>query len=133
MCPDTLENAFATASSPEKVFVGLVQQNCDQKQHDAYGCKTAVMPSDMRVHDMDADVDCVQAYCARSNAKCDTIRVGTVQRIGDVRARLRRYLGSQLWQGETYYMQVDAHYLRQRLGRYFEGGLRLGAVQESRF
>ena len=39
------------------------------------GCKTAVMPSDMRVHDMDADVDCVQAYCARSNAKCDTIRV----------------------------------------------------------
>ena len=45
MCPDTLENAFATASSPEKVFVGLVQQNCDQKQHDAYGCKTAVMPS----------------------------------------------------------------------------------------
>ena len=75
VCPDTLENAFATATSPEKVFVGLVQQNCDQKQHDAYGCKTAVMPTDMRVHDMDADVDCVQAYCARSNAKCDTIRV----------------------------------------------------------
>ena len=44
VCPDTLENAFATASTPEKVFVGLVQQNCDQKQHDAYGCKTAVMP-----------------------------------------------------------------------------------------
>ena len=109
VCPDTLENAFATASSPEKVFVGLVQQNCDQKQHDAYGCKTAVMPSDMRVHEMDADVDCVQAYCARSNAKCDTIRVVRFNESETFGPVFGRYLGSQLWQGETYYMQVDAH------------------------
>ena len=98
MCPDTLENAFATASTPEKVFVGLVQQNCDQKQHDAYGCKTAVMPSDMRVHDMDADVDCVQAYCARSNAKCDTIRVVRFNESETFGPVFGRYLGSQLWQ-----------------------------------
>ena len=96
VCPDTLENAFATASTPEKVFVGLVQQNCDQKQHDAYGCKTAVMPSDMRVHEMDADVDCVQAYCARSNAKCDTIRVVRFNESETFGPVFGRYLGSQL-------------------------------------
>ena len=109
VCPDTLENAFATASAPDRVFVGLVQQNCDQKQHDAYGCKTAVMPSDMRPHDMDADVDCVRAYCARPHATCDMIRVVRFNESETFGPVFGRYLGSQLWKGETYYMQVDAH------------------------
>ena len=115
----------------EKVFVGLVQQNCDQKQHDAYGCKTAVMPSDMRVHDMDADVDCVRAYCARSNAKCDTIRVvrfNESETFGPVFGRYVR----QPWQGRNLlHAGRRPHYFCERLGRCIEGGLRLGAVQES--
>ena len=63
-------DARKTPSRPfitRKVFVGLVQQNCDQKQR-AYRCKTAVMPVTSQVHDMDADVDCVRACCARSIA-----------------------------------------------------------------
>ena len=48
VCPDTLDNLFATASRPDSVFVGLVQQNCDADQHAHFGCKTAVMPEDMK-------------------------------------------------------------------------------------
>ena len=134
VCPDTLENAFATASSPEKVFVGLVQQNCDQKQHDAYGCKTAVMPSDMRVHDMDADVDCVRAYCARSNAKCDTIRVvrfNESETFGPSSADTS--VQPTVARRNLLHAGRRPHYFRQRLGRYSEGGLRLGTVQKSCF
>ena len=59
VCPDTLDNLWATAADPSTVFVGLVQQNCDRGQWEAFGCKTAVMPSDMKVHETDPDPDCL--------------------------------------------------------------------------
>ncbi|KAJ1457130.1 GlcNAc-domain-containing protein [Pelagophyceae sp. CCMP2097] len=114
VCPDTLENLYATASDPALISVGLVQQNCDQGQHDSFGCWSAVMPSDMRVHAIEADVDCRDAYCARANAyhgACHggllrVLRFNESETFGPV---FGRYLGSMLWEGEAFYMQVDAH------------------------
>ena len=119
VCPDTLENLWATARSPEKISVGLIQQNCDADQHAHYGCKTAVMPEDMKVHEMDPDVDCMDNYCSRPTAyrpACDgdgdgppllrVVKFNESETFGPV---FGRYLGSLLWQGEQFYMQVDAH------------------------
>ena len=114
VCPDTLDNLFATAARPDLAFVGLVQQNCDAGQHAAYGCKTAVMPEDMKVHEMGPDVDCLENYCARPTAygpacgggQVRVVKFNESETFGPV---FGRYLGSLLWQGETYYMQVDAH------------------------
>ncbi|KAH8050306.1 glycosyltransferase [Aureococcus anophagefferens] len=110
VCPDTLDNLFATAARPDLAFVGLVQQNCDAGQHAAYGCKTAVMPEDMKVHEMGPDVDCLENYCARPTAygpacgggQVRVVKFNESETFGPV---FGRYLGSLLWQGETYYMQ----------------------------
>ncbi|KAJ8609417.1 hypothetical protein CTAYLR_009094 [Chrysophaeum taylorii] len=113
VCPDTLDNLYSRASNPENIFVGLVQQNCDERQHAAYGCFTAVMPSDMKVHPAPPDLDCARTYCARPTAfepACSSLlrvlRFNESETFGPV---FGRYLGSLLWRDEEFYMQVDAH------------------------
>lgn len=116
VCPDTLDNLWAQAAEPERIAVGLVQQNCDEAQHAAYGCFTAVMPEDKKVHVAPPDLDCASSYCMRPHAFPEACRPGSsllrVLRFNESETFgpvFGRYLGSLLWRGETYYMQVDAH------------------------
>mmetsp|Transcript_20916 Transcript_20916/g.83355 ORF Transcript_20916/g.83355 Transcript_20916/m.83355 type:complete len:374 (-) Transcript_20916:184-1305(-) len=106
---------YDTAAEPEHVSVGVVQQNCDEHQHRAFGCFTAVMPEDMKVHETTADIDCADAFCERRPDTCArlkergglrVLRFNESETFGPV---FGRYLGSLLWFGEEYYAQVDAH------------------------
>mmetsp|Transcript_18003 Transcript_18003/g.58212 ORF Transcript_18003/g.58212 Transcript_18003/m.58212 type:complete len:602 (+) Transcript_18003:116-1921(+) len=114
-CPDTLTHMYDQASEPLKIAVGVVQQNCDPEQHAQFGCFTAVMPEDMKVHPAPPDVDCVDAFCKKRSSLCEDLRRRGLLRIlrfnesetfGPI---FGRYLGSMLWQNEEYYAQVDAH------------------------
>ena len=115
-CPATLAHMYDEALEPLKIAVGVVQQNCDEEQHRRFGCFTAVMPEDMKVHAAAADVDCADAFCGLRPALCATLKSRGLLRVlrfnesetfGPV---FGRYLGSMLWtEKESFYAQVDAH------------------------
>ena len=56
-CPMTIKSLYAQAKNPEKLFVGLLQQNCFEKK-----CRTGVLVGG-KVDDMDTDVDCYKEFC----------------------------------------------------------------------
>ena len=56
-CPMTLKSLYAQAKNPERLFVGLLQQNCFEKK-----CRTGVLVGG-KVDDMDTDVDCYKEFC----------------------------------------------------------------------
>eukprot|EP00929_Paragymnodinium_shiwhaense_P109983 TRINITY_DN7663_c0_g1_i1.p1 TRINITY_DN7663_c0_g1~~TRINITY_DN7663_c0_g1_i1.p1 ORF type:complete len:689 (+),score=105.83 TRINITY_DN7663_c0_g1_i1:105-2171(+) len=110
-CPPTVRKAFERADDPSRVYVGVVQVNCEQSS----GCKWARGWGKTReIFDRPgADEDCLSAYCASTDGKphCEGGRV-RILRLSEAVAMgpfFTRYLNSQLWQGETYYMQIDSH------------------------
>jgi len=103
-CGDTLYNFFTKAAHPDRVFIGVVQQNRDD------------------------DPDCVEHYCKRMNSPLTKIGVGEykneknckhyeqvrMMRLKDTEAKgpvYARALGSELVVEKTddYCMQIDAH------------------------
>lgn len=108
-CPMTIKSLYAQAKYPEKLFVGLLQQNCFEKK-----CRTGVLVGG-KVEDMDSDVDCYKEFCKspegqRSNA-CNTgqIRLFNVNESESLGPYMARYLGGKFYQGEQYYLQIDSH------------------------
>ena len=105
----TLKSLYAMAEHPERLFVGLFQQNCfDQK------CRTGVLEGG-KVEDAPPDVDCYKAFCSSeegvaSNA-CHTgqIRLFNVNESESLGPYMARYLGSKFYRGEQYYLQIDSH------------------------
>jgi hypothetical protein len=86
-CGDSLYDAFARAANPERVMIGVVQQN------------------------RATDLDCFETYCAKAGAKCRPNQVRVI-RMKDTEAQgvmFARWLASSLWSGERWYLQVDAH------------------------
>lgn len=82
VCTTTLESLYTMADNPEKVYVGICQQNKD-----------------------DEDLDCIEkGYEDHPNVRM--IRIPYFDAKGPTHAR---YLCSTLWDGEEYYMQVDSH------------------------
>lgn len=93
LCPVTLYNLFTKAAYPERIRVGVVQQNAED------------------------DVDCLEEYCrlqATKNSRSDCPFKANV-RINRVDAKLAkgptwgRALGSQMLEDEEFCMQTDAH------------------------
>ena len=90
ICPHTLEEMFRTAKEPDKVFVGLIQQN------------------------LEGTSDCLEKYCllcSRNNTVCRrsqvrSIKVDATRATGVMPAR---YLATTLFAGEEYFFQIDAH------------------------
>ena len=108
-CPMTIKSLYSQAKYPEKLFVGLLQQNCFEKT-----CRTGVLVGG-KVEDMAADVDCYKEFCKspegqRSNA-CNTgqIRLFNVNESESLGPYMARYLGGKFYQGEQYYLQIDSH------------------------
>jgi len=108
-CPMTLKSLYHMAKNPERLFVGLFQQNCFEKK-----CRTGVLKGGI-VEDMGSDVDCYKEFCKspegqQSNA-CNTgqIRLFTVNESESLGPYLARYLGGKLYRGEQYYLQIDSH------------------------
>ena len=108
-CPMTLKSLYAQAAHPERLYIGLLQQNCFEKK-----CRTGVLVGG-KVEDMSTDMNCYTEFCQspegiRSNA-CNTgqIRLFNVNESESLGPYMARYLGAKFYRGEQYYLQIDSH------------------------
>jgi hypothetical protein len=101
-CPNTLKWAFEKAKHPERIFVGLVQQNCYEH------CRSGVLEGG-RMEDVPPDIDCYHEFCTAHPEYCPQIRVLHVNETESLGPYAARYFASKLWYGEPWYMQIDAH------------------------
>lgn len=85
-CKDTVYDMFESASKPDRIFAGVVQQNKDQKE-DCFdkcpACKKRKDSGHIRV--INYDFKDAKGPC------------------------FARYQASKLWDGEAYYLQIDSH------------------------
>lgn len=106
-CLDTLKGAFAKAKNPEKLFVGLVQQNCEDET-----CRSGVLEGG-KMEDVKPDPDCYVLFCSSEIGKkyCDGghVRLLRMKEHESLGPYMARYFASKLWAGEEWYMQIDSH------------------------
>jgi len=105
-CLNTITNAYAKSKNPNMLNVGLVQQNCESH------CRSGVLEGG-KIIDVEPDQDCHKVFCESAIGKphCDSGRVRALhinepESLGPYAAR---YFASKLWNGEQWYMQIDAH------------------------
>jgi hypothetical protein len=105
-CLNTITWAYEKAKDPDKLFVGMVQQNCHAD------CMSGVLAGGGMEH-VEPDQDCYQAFCDSPNGKkyCDAgqvrnIMVDEPESLGPYAAR---YFASKMWYGEQWFMQTDSH------------------------
>ncbi|CAM9300323.1 unnamed protein product, partial [Phaeothamnion confervicola] len=107
-CGTTLEEMYGKASLPDKLFVGLVQQNCREN------CRTGVLEGGA-VDDAPADPDCYEEFCAtdvgRPVCQQGQVRNLFVNESESLGPAVARYFASKMWHGETFFMQIDSHSL----------------------
>lgn len=101
-CPNTLSWAFGNATYPERLFVGLVQQNCYEN------CRSGVMEGGGTL-EIPPDDDCHQIFCDLNPQYCSQIRPLKLKEIESLGPYGARFLASKLYGGEQWYMQLDAH------------------------
>lgn len=108
-CPMTIKSLYQQSAHPEKLFVGLFQQNCFGPK-----CRTGVLVGG-KVEDAGPDIDCYVEFCnspegKRSNAcKNGNVRLYNVNESESLGPYMARYLGAKFYQGEEYYLQIDSH------------------------
>lgn len=78
-CPNTIRELFSKASNPERIYIGICQQN-DEK-----------------------DVDCL---LTEYNDRIKIVRLKDTDAKGPTYAR---YICSKLYDGQDYFMQIDSH------------------------
>lgn len=106
-CPRTMRLMFENAARPEKLSVGLLQQNCYEN------CKGGALEGGV-IPDVEPDVECLAEFCAEGSEFRKYCESGQIisMRISEDEAMgpcFARYLASRLWRGEAYFMQIDAH------------------------
>lgn len=105
-CFNTVYNAYAKAKNPEKLFVGLVQQNCHAD------CKSGVLQN-LSMVAVEPDDDCEALFCETdlgkpicANHQIRTLNIDEPESLGPYAAR---FFASKMWYGEEWFMQTDAH------------------------
>jgi [Skp1-protein]-hydroxyproline N-acetylglucosaminyltransferase len=105
-CFNTVYNAYAKAKNPDKLFIGLVQQNCHAN------CRSGVL-SNLSMVEVPPDEDCFQKFCQTdlgnpicANKQLRVLNIDEPESLGPYAAR---YFASKLWYGESWFMQTDAH------------------------
>jgi len=104
-CINTIKWAYEKAKNPEKLFVGLVQQNCHED------CISGVLDGG-ETKAVEPDIDCYRIFCEGegkercANGQVRLLNIDESESLGPYAAR---FFGSKLWFGEQWYMQVDAH------------------------
>lgn len=101
-CPNTLSWAYGNATYPDRLFVGLVQQNCYQD------CQSGTQKHGGTI-DAPPDEDCLQAFCDRLPERCSQIRAIKLTEVESLGPYGARFISSKLYDGEQWYMQLDAH------------------------
>jgi hypothetical protein len=105
----TIKSLFANAKRPERIFVGLFQQNCFDAR-----CRTGVLEGGV-VQDAGPDIDCYKDFCASregiDSGACgtDRVRLFNVNESESLGPYMARYLGAKFYRGEQYYLQIDSH------------------------
>lgn len=84
VCSTTLDSLYTMADKPDRVYVGICQQNKNEE---------------------DDDIDCV-AKGYQDHPRVKIIRIPHFEAKGPTHAR---YLCSTLWSGEEYFLQIDSH------------------------
>mmetsp|Transcript_6802 Transcript_6802/g.7719 ORF Transcript_6802/g.7719 Transcript_6802/m.7719 type:complete len:553 (+) Transcript_6802:105-1763(+) len=106
-CYNTVRNAFGKSKNPEKLFVGMVQQNCHED------CKGGILDASGRTEDVEPDQDCYKAFCDSAEGKslCEKghVRLLDVDEPESLGPYAARYFASKMWNGENWFMQIDAH------------------------
>lgn len=106
-CRHTVAGAFREAKHPERLFVGIVQQNCNVQN-----CMTGVGWGNNRewVPQNHPDTDCIEQFCVDNPKTCARqvriLRLGERESYGPF---FGRYLSSKLYRGENFLLQIDAH------------------------
>eukprot|EP00547_Thalassionema_nitzschioides_P001033 CAMPEP_0194209722 /NCGR_PEP_ID=MMETSP0156-20130528/7738_1 /TAXON_ID=33649 /ORGANISM="Thalassionema nitzschioides, Strain L26-B" /LENGTH=550 /DNA_ID=CAMNT_0038936933 /DNA_START=136 /DNA_END=1789 /DNA_ORIENTATION=+ len=125
---DTMEYAFSRAKHPEQLNVGAIVQNCfgtvrEDGTIDSSGnpCKTGLevvgkntMGRDQtKISDAPPDPNGVADFCSKPQFRkyCESgqVRVLYVHASESLGPTMARYYASKLWNGETYFVQVDSH------------------------
>jgi len=104
-CVNTIKWAYEKAKNPDKLFVGLVQQNCHEN------CVSGVLDGGV-VESVGPDVDCYKSFCEGEGMEfCDNgqVRVLNIEESESLGPYAARFFASKLWFGEQWYMQIDAH------------------------
>ncbi|GKY97585.1 hypothetical protein MPSEU_000716900 [Mayamaea pseudoterrestris] len=105
-CFNTIYNAYAKAKHPEKLFVGLTQQNCHKD------CKSGVL-ANLSMVIVPPDDDCYAKFCETALGKpiCvnKQVRVLNIDEPESLGPYAARYFTSKMWYGEEWFMQTDAH------------------------
>jgi len=101
-CINTIRWAYEKAKNPEKLFVGLVQQNCK------IDCLSGVL-EEGKVEPVEPDQDVFQTFCEGEGKKfCDNgqVRVLNIDEPEALGPYAARYFSSKLWFGEQWFMQT---------------------------
>lgn len=101
-CLNTLSWAYGNATYPDRLFVGLVQQNCYEK------CRSGVQEKGGTI-EIPPDEDCHQAFCDLHPQRCSQIRPVKLKEVESLGPYGARFIASKLYDGEQWYMQLDAH------------------------
>ena len=108
-CPMTIKSLYSNARHPERLFVGMFQQNCFGPR-----CRTGVLKGG-KVEDAGPDMDCYVEFCKspegqRSNACTNGhVHLFNVNESESLGPYMARYLGAKFYRGEQYYLQIDSH------------------------
>ena len=110
MCSNSIVSAYKFAKHPERLFVGIVDQAC---RGIGEKCWTGVYRQSICKQSVLPDRDCaaeacahpaVAKYCARGQ-----VRGVELQENDAMGPMVARWIASQLWRGENYFLQIDAH------------------------
>jgi hypothetical protein len=106
-CLSTLQDAYSKAKYPEKLYTGLVQQNCNQN------CTSGVLEGGV-TEPAGPDADCHQLFCESLEGRphCETgrVRVLNIEESASLGPYTARFFASKLWQGEQWFMQVRTYH-----------------------
>eukprot|EP00934_Nitzschia_sp_Nitz4_P001220 Nitzschia sp. Nitz4//scaffold102_size76354//66113//67938//NITZ4_005642-RA/size76354-snap-gene-0.142-mRNA-1//-1//CDS//3329532279//1220//frame0 len=102
-CINTLNGAYGKARNPEQLFVGLVQQNCHSD------CKSGILEGG-KVETVEPDDDCKALFCQGEHRQyCDQVRLLDIDEPESLGPYAARFFASKMWNGESWFMQIDAH------------------------
>jgi len=104
-CYNTIKWAYEKAKYRDKLFVGLVQQNCHKD------CKSGILAGG-GTEDVPPDDDCYKLFCENEGKEyClrGQVRVLNIDEPESLGPYAARYFASKLWYGEQWFMQTDAH------------------------
>lgn len=108
-CHKTLQSAFENAADAGRLFIAVVEQRCNDN------CTTATgWGRDRRFESSGPDIPCVRTFCALdagTSLWCSRGHVKVLELTEDQAwgPSFARFLASQMWEGEDYFMQIDSH------------------------